>query len=239
MKLDLSKPLLCAALDQPTLRENLQLAEAVADEVGMLKVNDDAVDDGGLALLVKPFLEFGLPLFVDMKMLKGDRTMAERARKAVDLGVTFINAFALADRLLRKTLEVLEGTSTMLLAVTVLTHHDDAYCRKYHGRSLEDTVRLLAETAVEFRCHGIILPPPTLPVVTDLDLIKATPGIRPLGVGEETNEQRSVLTPTGAVRRGSKIIITGGPIANHLDGPAVGARQIRAEMEDAWAALKR
>jgi len=235
-----SAPWLCAALDQPDQLINLRLAEKVAGEVDMLKVNDDAVDGEGLRALVTPFLEFGLPLFVDMKMLKGARTMARRAQKAAELGVAFINAYALADRLLRGPVQALVGTSTRLLAVTVLTHHDDAYCRKYHGRSLEDTVRLLSETAVEFRCHGIILPAPTLHVVADLDIeIRATPGIRPEWHPRKANDQESTSTPAEAVRGGSKILIVGGPIAEYPDGPAAGARRIREEMMEAWARLGR
>lgn len=233
-----SPPLLCQVLDQPSLVENLRLAEKVAEVVGALKVNDDGVDHAGLAALVNPFLEFGLPLFVDMKMFKGARTMAARAQEAAALGVSFISALALADRLLRRTVEVLEGTGTQLLAVTVLTHHDEAYCRKYFRRSLADTVRLLAETAVEFGCQGVILPGPTLPVVADLPVIAATPGIRPDWSERRANDQESTSTPAEVVRGGSKIVIVGGPTANYPDGPKAGALRILDEMEVAWDQMR-
>lgn len=239
MDLDFSRPLLCAALDQPTQSENLRLAEKIAGEVDMLKLNDDAIDDAGLASLVRPFQRIGLPLFVDRKDFKGSRTMARRAHKAAELGVAFINAFALADYLLKGPVEALEGSDTKLLVVTVPTHFDDAYCWKYHRRSLADTVRLFAETAVEVGGHGIILPAPTLFAVTDLDIeIRATPGISLPGA-KPRGEQRSIETPAGAVRGGSKIVIVGDSIANHPDGPMAGARQVRTEMEEAWVALKR
>ena len=230
-----SRPLLCQALDQLSLVENLRLAEEVAGVVGALKVNDDGVDRAGLAALVNPFLELGLPLMVDMKMFKGARTMAARAQEAAALGVSFINAFALADRLLRPAVEVLEGTDTQLLAVTVLTHHDEAYCQKFFRRSLEDTVRLLSETAVEFGCHGVILPGPTLPVVADLPVFAVTPGIRPDWSERGANEQRSTSTPAEAVRGGSKLVIVGGPTANYPDGPKAGAQRILEEMDGASA----
>lgn len=237
MDLDFSKPLLCAALDQPTLNENLRLAEKIAAWVDVLKLNDDAVDDAGLASLVRPFQELGRPLFVDRKDFKGSRTMARRAHNAAELGVSFINAFAAADYLLKGPVEALEGSDTKLLVVTVPTHFDDAYCWKYHKRSLADTVLLFAETAVEFGAHGIILPVPTLHAVTDLEIeIRATPGIS-LSGDKPRDEQRSISTPAGAVRGGSKVVIVGGSIANHPDGPEIGACLVRKEMAEAWAAM--
>ena len=237
--LDLSKPVLCLALDERSLEGNLRLAEQVANGVDMLKINDDSVDEAGLMACVEPFRQFHLPFWIDMKMLKGSGTMTERAKSAAALGASFINAYALADRLLRGPVAALEGTETGLLGLTVLTHYDDEYCRKFFKRSLADTVRLLAKTAVEFGCHGIILPPTPLSVVADIDTIKVTPGIRPDWSERKANDQESSATPTEAVLGGSKILVVGSPARNHPDGPAVGARRIKEEMEEAWASLTR
>ncbi len=233
-----AKPGLCVALDQDDQLSNLRLAEKVASEVDALKLNDDAVDDAGLEQLVKPFLQFGRLIFIDMKMFKGARTMAARSRKAAELGVGLVNAFALADHLLRRTVETLAKTDTRLLAVTVLTHMDEAYCQKYFRCSLQEAVRMFSETAVDVGAYGSILPGTALNVVSNLDLFKANPGIRPLW-SPRSNDQESTVTPAEAVRGGSNLIICGGPIANYLEaegGPLVGARRIKEEMEEAMAA---
>ena len=233
-KIDFSRPLLCLACDKDSLEANLRLAVQVAGEVDMIKVNDDAVDDAGLGPLVKPFLEFGLPLFVDEKNLKGARTMARRAVKAADLGVAFINAYALADYLLRGPVEALKGSDTRLLVLTVPTHFDDAYCLKYYRRPLAESVRMFSETAIEFGGDGILLPPTTLSAVSDLVIeIRATPGIS-LPDGKPRDEQRSFSTPEGAVLGGSNILIVGSAIANYPEGPAAGARRIKEEMLEAF-----
>lgn len=234
MILDLSKPNLFVALNSSDMTENLRLAEKVAAFADGLKVNDDAVDHAGLSPIVRPLMEFDLPLFVDEKNFKGARTMASRAQTAVELGVTFINAYAQADYLLRGPVEALADTQTSLLAVTVLTHHGEDYCQRYFRRSLSESVRMFAETAMEFGCPGIILPGPTLSAVSDLDLIKAVPAIRPEGSERGENDQESTATPTEAVVGGANILIAGGPIANYPDGPEAGARRIREEMEVAW-----
>lgn len=231
---DLSKPVLCLALDQRSLDGNLRLAEQSGGEVDMLKINDDSVDEAGLKACVKPFLQFRLPFWIDMKMWKGSGTMAERAKSAATLGASFINVYALADRLLRGSVAALEETETGLLGLTVLTHYDDEYCQRFFKRSLEETVLLLSHTALEHGCHGILLPPTTLSVVADIDTIKGTPGIRPDWFEQKANDQESSATPTEAVLGGSKILIVGSPIRKYPDGPAKGARRVKEEMEEAW-----
>lgn len=236
--MDRTTPKLFVALNYRDMSDNLRLAEKVAGIANGLKVNDDAVDHAGLGPIVLPLMDFGLPLFVDEKNWKGSETMAYRAQTAAELGVAFINAFAQADYLLRGPVEALAGTKTSLLAVTVLTHHGEEYCQKYFKRSLPEAVRMLAETAVEFGCPGIILPGPTLSSVSDLNLIKATPGIRPDWSEREANDQESTATPTEAVLGGANILIVGGPIANYPDGSAVGVRRVREEMDAAFEQLK-
>lgn len=235
---DLSRPVLCLALDQHSLDENLRLVEQSAGEVDMLKINDDSVDEAGLRACVEPFLQFQLPFWIDMKMWKGSRTMAERAKSAAALGASFINVYALADRLIKGIVAALEGTETGLLGLTVLTHYDDEYCQKFFLRSLKETVLLLTHTSLEHGCDGIILPPTTLSVVADIDTIKANPGIRTHWSDQKANDQESSATPTEAVLGGSKILIVGGPIRNYPDGPAIGARRVKEEMDKAWEYLQ-
>src|SRR3989338_7505420 len=103
------RPQLCFALDADDISKNLRLAEETAQVVDILKINDDAVDESGLEAVVTPFLQFGLPIFVDMKMHKGKRTMSARALRAAKLGVALVNAFAEADRLLEGPAEALRG----------------------------------------------------------------------------------------------------------------------------------
>jgi len=237
--IDLDKPVLCLALDEDTLDDNLRLAERAAGEVDMLKINDDSVDEAGLQACVEPFKQFGLPFWIDMKMMKGRRTMAARARSAAALGASFINAYALADGLLKGPVDALEGTETGLLGLTVLTHHDDEYCRRFFGRSLEESVRFLSGVAMERGCDGVLLPATTLSMVAGIDTVKATPGIRSDWSEKKANEQESTATPAEAVLGGSKILIVGSPIRKYVDGPAAGARRIKEEMMEAWANLKR
>lgn len=232
--LDLSKPVLCLALDEGSLEGNLKLAEQAAGEVDMLKINDDSVDDAGLRACVEPFLQFRLPFWVDMKMLKGARTMGERATSAAKLGASFINAYALAERLLKGPVDALAGTETGLLGLTVPTHFGEAYCQLVFRRSLPDSVRFLSEIAMAQSLDGLLLPPTTLSAVEDIDTIKATPAIRPDWSEKKANDQESSATPAEAVLGGSKILIVGSPIRKYPDGPAAGARRIKEEMLEAF-----
>jgi orotidine-5'-phosphate decarboxylase len=233
--IDLTKPVLGLALDQRSPDGNLRLAEKVVGEVDMLKLNADAADSVGWSSLLEPYRQFELPIFLDIKMLQGKGTMAERAKLAASLGVDFINASAMQDFLLTGPVQALVGTDTRLLGLTIPTHFGEAYCREYFGRSLNETVSFLARKAVGFGCHGIILPATSLLAVADLDTIKVTPAIRPDWSERAANDQEETATPTEAVLGGSNILIVGSPIRKYHDGPVEGARRIREEMLEAFA----
>ncbi|HLB50802.1 MAG TPA: orotidine 5'-phosphate decarboxylase / HUMPS family protein, partial [Patescibacteria group bacterium] len=138
-------------------------AEQVANVEGPygMKLNLDLVTkDWSIIRRMGDFT--GRPIFVDMKMWNGKRTMAEIVQAVADEGGAMVNAYASAERLLEKASEVARDTGVVLLGVTVLTHYDDAYCRRIYRRSMNDTVRMFAEMSMRWGCNGYILPGTTL-----------------------------------------------------------------------------
>lgn len=232
------KPQVFVALDEEELHDNLRMAEKIAEGADGLKLNDDAVDDSGLAPLIQPFRQFDRDLFIDMKMDKGQTRMARRALTAAELGVRYVNAFARCDRRLAGPVKALKETGCSLLAVTVLTHDTEDYCQKYFRRSLLETVAFLSDVAMEFECGGIILPGPTLDAVKALDTIKANTGIRPLWWKDrKANDQELTSTPREAVLGGASILIIGTPVTQS-DDPVKALELVREEVDMAWAELK-
>lgn len=176
------------------------------------KINLDHYIKWGVSY-VNYIQEDGCPVFVDLKMYNGPRTMVQIARELAEQNVRHINVWASADRLIKPVAAALEDTNTELLGVTVPTHADEEYCQRHYRRSLKDAVRFLAEVSLENGCHGIILPGTTLDVVSDLKCPKVVPGIRPAWFEDtKANYQEQTVTPTEAIQNGATILVCGTPI---------------------------
>lgn len=227
-------PLLLVALDDLATNEKKTLAivkelAAIDAEFGF-KLNLDYLlnREKGLTAIIKKFKKFNRPIFADIKMWNGTRTMKSVLENFVSLEVEYTNVYALADNLLPKAIEITEGTQTKVLGLTVLTHFDDAYCQRHFKRSLPETVRHFSEVAVEAGCHGIILPGTTLNVVKDISKTKAVPGIRTDWYKDKRHEQE--VTPKEAIQNGADIIIPGSPIMKS-GYPPVALHKILSEMK--------
>lgn len=171
---------------------------------------------------------FGRPVFTDIKMWNGERTMEAVVKTLVDLGADYLNVYALADNQLVKSVKATEGTKTKVFGITVLSHYDQVYCQKHFRRSLEDTVRHFAKVSQDAGCHGIILPGTMLDCVSDINILKAVPGIRPNGYKDARHEQE--IEPEAAVKKGADILVCGSPIMKSADQVSA-LKQILQEME--------
>lgn len=227
-------PFLFVALDDLTTKEEktLSIAEQLSYREGNFgfKLNLDYLLNRtkNLTVVINSVQEFNRPVFVDIKMLNGTRTMKSVIQNLVDLEVDYLNVYALADGLLPKAIEITEGTKTKVLGLTVLTHFNEAYCQKHFKRSLAETVRHFSEVAVEAGCHGIILPGTTLNVVKDINVIKVVPGVRPKWYEDDRHEEE--IEPGDAVKNGADILVAGSPIMK-TKYPAISLQKILSEMK--------
>lgn len=228
------KPLLLIALDDLAGKEEktLKVAEQLSKVEGNFgfKVNLDYLlnPEKGLKTLLAPIQQFGCPVFSDLKMWNGTRTMASVIENLIALGVDYLNVYALADELLPKAIQITEGTKTKVLGLTVLTHFNEAYCQKHFRRSLPETVRHFAEVAVEAGCHGIILPGTALEAVVDLDTIKVVPGVRPTWYKDTRHEEE--IEPRVAAEKGADILVCGSPVMKS-ENPVDALLRILAEIQ--------
>lgn len=167
------------------------------------------------------------PIFADLKMWNGSRTMRDIARQLVEHGVDYFNVWTWAEKELKPVIGVTNGTNTKVLGLTVLTHYDDAYCQRMFGKSLRETVVFLSDLAMGIGCDGIILPGTCLDDVSDLDAIKLVPGVRPAWYSDTRHEQE--ITPKEAVQKGANILVCGSPIMKAED-PVEALERILEEM---------
>lgn len=229
----MSERLLYVALDAERQR-NLTLAEqlsGVAGEFGF-KVNLDHVLLWGLEY-VRDVQSQGRPVFVDLKMFNGPRTMAQVFGTLAEMEVDHTNVWAQADSLIPPAMEAIravEGSETKVLGVTITTRFDDEYCQRQFGRSMEDSVRHFAGVAIDAGCDGIILPGTCLEAVRDISTTKLVAGIRPEEYQRQPDAQKQIVTPHEAILNGADILVCGSPIYK-APSPVKSLRNILSQME--------
>lgn len=111
--------------------------------------------------------------------------------------------------MIKGVVEVLKGTPTKVLVVTVLTSFDPVTCDEIYSRMPQDEVRVLAKIAKRAGAHGLVSSPEEVGMLRDLcpGMELVTPGVRSAGVA--THDQKRTDTPAGAIERGANKIVMG------------------------------
>ncbi len=180
-----------------------------------IKVNLDYALKKALSSLAS-LKVYGRNLFADLKMWNGKRTMAETVDQLADLGIGYVNVYALADSEIGAAVEASRGR-VKVLGITVLSHYDDAYCLRHFRRPLADAVQHLTLTAIAEGCDGVILPGTTLNAVRHISTIKIATGVRPKWYKDTRHRQE--VTPAQAKAGGADWVVCGSPITES-DDPA-------------------
>jgi orotidine-5'-phosphate decarboxylase len=206
-----------------------QLAERVRPSVGGLKLGLEFFNAHGPDG-VRPFLEMGLPVFLDLKYHDIPNTVAGACRAAAALGVSILNVHAQGGAaMMRAALEAVKSVSpsTRLIAVTMLTSLSDEDLPSVGlTPPVGDQVLRLASLTQQCGLDGVVCSAHEIATLRrelgpDFQLI--VPGIRP--EGSATGDQRRVMGPAQARDSGASVLVIGRPITAATD-PAQAAREI-------------
>ena len=202
------KPIIYAALDYDTQGENLDFArelQTLDSEFGF-KVNLDSIANFSPEArnpynMVREVGIQGHPVFVDMKMWNGGRTMTNIAKGCADLGVDILNMYPHAGgKFMDRIADALAGSKTELFGLTVLTHYTDKDTQLLYGKSLEGSVRLLADISFTHGAKGIVVPGTQLTTVKEYAFAKLCPAVRPDWYeNKKDNDQEQTITPYDAI----------------------------------------
>ena len=226
------------ALDTPDLERALALSRAVKDHVGGLKIGLEfytACGPDG----VKRIVEFGLPVFADVKFHDIPNTVAAASRELARLGAKLFNVHASGGEVMMREAAAAAHAidpHVKVLGVTVLTSIDESVLQSVGqlGAAVDQVVRL-AKLAKRSGLDGVVCSAheiAPLRAACGPDFVLAVPGIRPLGA--ELADQRRVMTPSQAHAAGANILVIGRPITAASD-PGAAARAIAAELAGAVA----
>ena len=162
--------------------------------------------------------EFGLNVFLDVKLHDIENTVTNAYLNIVNSGAKMINLHASAGAQTIKNVSKHKG-STKLIAVGILTNIDDNECNFIYGDTVLNTQSRLLNMAVENGADGIVCSGSDLKYLNKFDwfdkVIKIVPGIRP--DFSSNNDQKRIMTPFEALKNGADYLVIGRPITANKD----------------------
>lgn len=221
---------LIVGLDIPTIGEAEKMVSTLGDTVSFYKIGYQLVFAGGLEF-ARDLVKDGKQVFLDMKLLDIDNTVAKGVENIVKMGVTMLTLHAYP-KAMRAAVEAAKGSDLCLLAVTVLTSMDETDLvdagYEYDPHTL---VLRRSEQALAAGMGGIVCSAEESAAVRKIvgpNMAIVTPGIRP--AGSEVGDQKRVMTPADALNAGSSHLVVARPIVKAPD-PRASAQAILAEMQ--------
>jgi orotidine-5'-phosphate decarboxylase len=212
------------ALDLATPEEALAKVDVLRGAVGMFKVGSQLFTAAG-PNFVHRLVAAGDKVFLDLKYHDIPNTVAGAVAEATRLGVSLVDVHALGGRaMLQAAVGALPALGSQLLAITILTSHDEASLKDIGLTDLTTCVKRLASLAKEAGADGVVCSP------HEIELIRATcgpgflvvtPGIRP--AGSAAGDQARLATPGSAVAAGADYLVIGRPLLAAPD-PLTGVR---------------
>lgn len=223
---------LIVGLDVPTVTEAEEKVRALGDSVLFYKIGYQLVFAGGLEF-ARDLAQEGKKVFLDMKLLDIDNTVAKGVENIARMGMSMLTLHAYP-KAMRAAVEAARGSGLCLLGVTVLTSMDaeDLIEAGYET----DPHRLVLRRAEQARAAGmggIVCSAEEAAAVRGIvgaDMAIVTPGIRPAGA--DKGDQKRVMTPAEALKAGSSHLVVARPIVK-ADDPRAAAEAILAEMAGA------
>ncbi|MBA5802021.1 orotidine-5'-phosphate decarboxylase [Rhizobium changzhiense] len=227
---------LIVGLDVPTIGEAERLVSTLGDDILFYKIGYQLVFAGGLEF-ARDLAASGKKIFLDMKLLDIDNTVASGVENIAKMGMSMLTLHAYP-KAMKAAVEAAAGSGLCLLGVTVLTSMDaNDLTDAGYSQDPHSLVLRRAEQSRAAGMGGIVCSAEEATAVREIvgpDMAIVTPGIRP--DGSDKGDQKRVMTPFDALKAGATHLVVGRPVVRAPD-PRDAARAILSEMVSAlWPA---
>ena len=151
-------------------------------------------------------------IFLDLKLHDIPNTVEKSLLNLVDLKVDLLNIHAQGGfEMMKRAADVVQGSDSKLIAVTVLTSLDQKDLIQLYNTNLNlsDLAVNLAKISKEAGCDGVVCSPIEARGVKEAcgeSFLTVTPGIR---FNSERGDQKRVMTPKMAIESGSDLLVIG------------------------------
>lgn len=221
---------LIVGLDVPTIADAERVVNDLDGLATFYKIGYQLVFAGGLEFARDLAID-GKHVFLDMKLLDIDNTVAKGVENVAKMGVSMLTLHAYP-KTMHAAVEAARGSDLCLLGVTVLTSMDAADLTDAGYR--DDPATLVANRAEQARAAGMggivcsAVEAARVRSIVGPDMAVVTPGIRPAGA--DHGDQKRVVTPADALRAGASHLVVARPIIAASDRRAA-ATAILDEMQ--------
>ena len=222
------------ALDTPSLEQARALAEQVRINAGGVKLGLEFFSAHGPEG-VRRIAEFGLPVFLDLKLHDIPNTVAKAVEALAPLKPAILTVHAAGGRAMLRAAKEAAPAETKVVAVTVLTSLDQSDLEEVGVQgSPADQVARLASLARDSGIDGIVCSGAEVTQTKSFwpDGFFVVPGVRPAGA--DVGDQKRVVTPAEALQRGASVVVIGRAITDAAD-PAAAMMDIAASLEQTAA----
>lgn len=218
------------ALDLHSLDQARDMVDRLGSQGRFYKIGYQlAYGDGGLAF-TRELVDHGKKVFVDLKLLDIDNTVAHGIQAIADMGVHMTTVHAYPNTM-RAAVKAAKGTPLCVLGVTVLTSMDnDDLKQAGYEKDAATLVSMRAQQAAEIGMGGLVASAQEASTIRNIvgeEMAVVTPGIRP--AGSNAGDQKRIMTPTDAIAAGSSHLVIGRPIVAAPD-PKQALQQIIHEL---------
>jgi orotidine-5'-phosphate decarboxylase len=202
------------ALDVPTKKKALQLAEKLRDQISFFKIGLQLYTAEGPEI-IHAVSSIGAKVFLDLKLHDIPNTVARAVESANRLGVQMLTLHLSGGSEMIRAATAARASKMVLLGVTVLTSANDETLREIGIQDkVDNQVLRLARLGVEAGMDGVVASPHEIKTLRR-ELGGKTkivvPGIRPNW--SESGDQRRTMTPREALEAGADYLVIGRPIA--------------------------
>ena len=208
---------LCVALDNPSAKENLELARKIKDYDVWLKVGFRAyIRDGKDFINELKSINPNFKIFLDLKLYDIPNTMADAALEISKLGVDMFNVHASAGKEAMSTvMDAIKDIPNrpIVIAVTALTSFTNEAFEEVYNQDLASKATQFAKDTHKAGMDGVVcsaFESFDIKNNTSKEFITLTPGIRPFG--EDAGDQKRVADLNLAKKELVDFIVVGRPI---------------------------
>lgn len=210
---------LCTALDLPSKKENIALAESLKTYNIWLKIGFRSyIRDGKDLIRELKKINPKFKIFLDLKLYDIPNTMADASEEMANLGIDMFNIHASAgDKAMKMIMDRLAKYQNRpkVIAVTALTSFDNQSFARIYGDTINHKATQFAKMSYKNGLDGVVcsvFESMNIKNNTSKEFLTVCPGIRPFG--ENAGDQQRVSTLGMAQQEQSDIIVVGRPIYN-------------------------
>ena len=218
------------ALDVPTRKEALKLAEQLRPEISFFKIGLQLFTAEGPEI-VRAVQGAGAKVWLDLKLHDIPNTVGRTVESAASLGVQLLTIHLLGGGEMIRAAAGAQKGKMSILGVTVLTSSTEETLREIGvSDKVDDQVLRLAKLGVDNGIDGVVASPheiKKLRAAFSDKIIIAVQGIRPTWA--KADDQKRFMTPRTALEAGADYIGIGRPITKDPN-PDEAVRKILDEL---------